>query len=114
MAFHLDIAKIIRDKGLDVDGPVQRMFTHTCRIEMDEFIPQDEGNLRTIVYEGIDYIIYESPYATYQYFGERKDGSHKVVNYTTEGTGPFWDKEMWSAKKEKIMREVANEIKRRR
>lgn len=113
MPVYIDnLEKILKKKGLQVDGPAQQFFTHTCRIEMDEFVPMDEGNLRTIVYEGPDYIIYESPYASYQYFGERQDGSHQVMNYTTEGTGPYWDKEMWSAKKDQIIKAVAEEVDR--
>lgn len=32
-------------------------------------------------------IIWKVPYASYQERGERSDGTHKVKNYTTPGTG---------------------------
>ena len=36
------------------------------------------------------YIVYDTVYALYQWFGIRADGSHKVHNYTTAGTGKQW------------------------
>ena len=60
----------------------------------DEFIPEAEGTLKDSGYlysipeEGK--CIWETPYAKYQWYGMRKDGSYKVKNYTTEGTGMMW------------------------
>ena len=71
-----------------------------------------EGNLRTIVDIQPDSITYESPYARYQYYGVREDGTHVVMNYTTPGTGPKWDKRMWSAEKDEVLEEVQDFIKR--
>ena len=82
--------------GLEPNGRVQKFFTNTCYKHMDKYVPKDEGNLRTIVDIQPNSITYESPYARYQYYGEREDGSHKVINYTTPGTGPYWDKRMIS------------------
>ena len=62
---------------------------------MDKYVPKDIGNLRDIVDKGVDYITYESPYAHAQYIGE-VHGS-PVRNYTTPGTGSYWDKKMVSA-----------------
>lgn len=36
------------------------------------------------------YLVWDSVYALYQWFGIRKDGSHPVKNYTTPGTGKLW------------------------
>ena len=36
------------------------------------------------------YIVYDSVYALYQWFGVRADGSHPVHHYTTPGTGKQW------------------------
>lgn len=98
--------------GLQPSGPVQKFFTDTCYKAMDKYVPMDEGNLRTVVSFSIDgtEIIYESPYAEYQYYGIRKDGTHVVMNYTTPGTGPYWDERMWSADKDKVIRQVQNYI----
>jgi hypothetical protein len=84
---------------------------------MDEFVPRsagtDGGSLRETVSIEVDRITYESPYARYQYHGMREDGSHVVKHYTTPGTGPYWDKRMWSVKKDDVLQAVQDEINRR-
>ena len=55
-------------------------------------------------------ITYASPYASYQYYGKRKDGSHVVRNYTTAGTGPKWDERMKSAEIDDVVKEMQKYI----
>ena len=98
--------------GIEPNGRVQQFFTNTCYKHMDKYVPEDLGNLRTIVSIQPDSITYEQEYARYQYYGEREDGSHKVRHYTTPGTGPYWDKRMWSAERQDIIEEVQNYIRR--
>ena len=96
--------------GIEPNGRVQKFFTNTCYKHMDKYVPKDEGNLRTIVDIESDSITYESPYARYQYYGMRDDGTHVVQNYTTPGTGPYWDKRMVSAEMQDVIKEVQNYI----
>ena len=96
--------------GLEPNGRVQKFFTNTCYKHMDKYVPKDEGNLRTIVDVESNSITYEMPYARYQYYGVREDGTHAVQNYTTPGTGPYWDKRMVSAEMQDVVREVQNYI----
>ena len=103
-------SKIKARLGLDANGKVQQFFTETCYKHMDKYVPMDEGNLRTIVDIQPSWITYESPYAEYQYYGMRADGSHVVKNYTTAGTGPYWDKKMWSAESKDVIEEVQNYV----
>lgn len=103
--------------GLGPDGPVQRFYQETCYKAMDEFVPKslgtEGGNLReTVDLSDPQYIVYEMPYAEYQYYGIRKDGTRKVRNYSTPGTGPYWDKQMMSVKKQDIISAVQDRIKR--
>ena len=98
--------------GIEPGGKVQKFFTESCYKAMDKYVPMDNGDLRTDVSVYSDKIIYEVPYASYQYYGMREDGSHQVKNYTTPGTGTYWDKRMWSAEKEKVVSEVQNYINR--
>ena len=98
--------------GIEPNGRVQKYFTKRCADLMDAYIPMDVGNLRLIKEISSDTITYESPYARYQYYGMREDGTHQVHNYTTPGTGPYWDKRMWSANKEDIIQEVQNYMNR--
>jgi len=98
--------------GLEPNGRVQKFFTNTCYKHMDKYVPQDNGDLRTIVDIQPDSITYEQEYAGYQYYGMRKDGTHVVQNYTTPGTGPYWDKRMVSAEMQDVVKEVQNYVNR--
>ena len=98
--------------GLEPNGRVHQFFTNTCYKHMDKYVPKDNGNLRTIVDIQPNYIIYESNYAEYQYYGMRKDGTHVVQNYTTPGTGTYWDKRMVSAEMQDVVKEVQDYVNR--
>ena len=96
--------------GIEPNGKVQKFFTNTCYRYMDKYVPKDNGILRENVTIDSNSITYEQEYAGYQYYGERKDGSHKVTNYTTPGTGPYWDKRMVSAEIQDVIAEVQNYV----
>ena len=96
--------------GIQPNGRVQKFFTNTCYKHMDKYVPMREGNLRTVVDIQSDSITYESPYAQYQYKGMREDGSRPVKNYTTPGTGSYWDKRMVSAEMQDVVKEVQDYI----
>ena len=92
--------------GIEPNGKVQKFFTNTCYKHMDKYVPMDNGDLRTNVDIQPESITYESPYARYQYYGMRDDGTHVVKNYTTPGTGTYWDKRMVSAEMQDVVKEV--------
>ena len=96
--------------GIDSNGKVQKFFTNACYKHMDKYVPQDMGNLRTVVDIQSNSITYEQEYARYQYYGMREDGTHVVNHYTTPGTGPYWDKRMVSAEMQDIVDEVQDYI----
>lgn len=96
--------------GIEPNGKVQRFFANTCYKHMDKYVPQKNGDLRTVVDIDANSITYEMPYARYQYYGVREDGTHQVNNYTTPGTGPYWDKRMVSAEMKDIVKEVQDYI----
>lgn len=98
--------------GLEPNGRVQKFFANTCYKHMDKYVPKDEGNLRTIVDIRSDSITYEQPYARYQYYGMRDDGTHVVRHYTTPGTGTYWDKKMVSAEIQDVVKEVQSYVNR--
>lgn len=107
------IAEIKARLGIDANGRVQKFFTNTCYKHMDKYVPMDEGNLRTNVDIKSNSITYESPYAKYQYKGMRDDGSRVVKNYTTPGTGPYWDKRMKSVEMDEVVKEVQDYARRK-
>ena len=96
--------------GIEPNGRVQKFFTNTCYKHMDKYVPKDKGILRTIVDIESNSITYESPYARYQYYGIREDETHEVKNYTTPGTGTYWDKRMVSAEMQDVVKEVQDYI----
>ena len=107
MSIYIDnLDKIKRKLGIQENGPVLSYMTNTCYKAMDKYVPMDNGDLRTNVSVYSDRITYESPYASYQYYGIREDGTHKVKNYTTPGTGAYWDKRMISAEMDKVVAQV--------
>ena len=122
--------------GLEPNGRVQKFFTNTCYKHMDKYVPQRDGNLRTIVDVKPDSITYESPYAHYQYEGkkyvmdngksayyspdygfwskkgEKKHDSGEKLIYHTAGTGHHWDERMKSAEMQDVVKEVQDYINR--
>ncbi len=98
------------DLGIQNGGPVHAFFTNSCYKHMDKYVPKREGTLRENVELEVDKIIYNQPYAHAQYVGITTGPVH---NYTAPGTGPYWDRRMWSAEKETVVKEVQNYINRR-
>ena len=69
--------------------------------DSEPFVPlsggssQSSGNLRESGRidkgeSGVRYLIWDTVYALYQWFGVRHDGTHRVHHYTTPGTGTKW------------------------
>ena len=95
--------------GIQPNGPVHKFFTNSCYKHMDKYVPKRDGDLRTVVDIETNRITYEMPYAHAQYVGFTKG---PVTHYTTPGTGPYWDRRMWSAEKQVVIDEVQNYIRR--
>lgn len=69
--------------------------------DSEKFVPysggssQSAGGLRESGHvvkgeSGEMYLVWDTVYALYQWYGIRADGTHKVKNYTTSGTGKQW------------------------
>lgn len=98
---------IIANLGVEENGPVHKFFTNSCYNRMDKYVPYsgDTGrlHLRENVAFTTDSIIYKMPYAHAQYVGYT---TGPVVNYTTPGTCSYWDKQMWSAEGDEVIKET--------
>lgn len=103
------ISTIKAELGIEPNGRVQKYFTARCYQHMDKYVPKDTGNLRENVILDSDSITYQSPYAHAQYAGYTKG---PVLNYTTPGTGPYWDKRMVSAEIQDVVKECQAFINR--
>lgn len=102
------ISVIKANLGIEPNGKVQKFFTNTCYRHMDKYVPKDTEALRETVTIDSDRITYEQPYAHAQYIGEVNGG--QVKNYTTPGTGPYWDERMKSAEMQDVVAEVQNYV----
>lgn len=100
--------------GIDPNGRVQKLFTNTCYKHMDKYVPYSGDTGRYHLRENVDIqadsITYETPYAHAQYVGYTKG---PVRNYTTPGTGPYWDKRMVSAEMQDVVKEVQDYFNKR-
>lgn len=94
--------------GIEPNGRVHKFFTQTCYRYMDKYVPKDTGVLRENVTLETDKITYEQPYAHAQYIGIVNGG--EVKNYTTPGTGKYWDERMKSVEMNDIVKEVQDFI----
>jgi hypothetical protein len=91
---------------------------------MDKYVPFDKGFLAGTVIEGgeptsnvtVDSITYTQPYASYHYFGKRKDRSH-VINeanrkrHRHDLATSHWDKKMKTAEMQDIVKMVGEYVK---
>lgn len=125
VVFNMDGAEtMLRKRGLEKDGRIQRMFTVRCAAEMDPYVPMQQGPLKNTRIITPDSVTYNMPYARFQYYGKvmvgeksrsayAKLGERKVVidkdlqHHGAPKRGPFWDKRMWADKKYKIVNDVA-------
>lgn len=99
------IVKTDRQKMRRIMGQASERAMYALAEQMladsERFVPysagsiQSAGNLREsgkVVKgeNGVFYLVWDTVYALYQWYGVRADGSHKVCNYTTPGTGKQW------------------------
>lgn len=104
------ISKIKIDLGINPDGRVQKYFTNACYRRMDKYVPMRDGALRQVVSIDDNSITYTMPYAHAQYVGYTRG---PVRNYTTPGTGSYWDKKMVSAEMDDLVKEVQEYVRRK-
>lgn len=123
--------------GIEPNGRVQRKFQNLCYRYMDKYVPRRDGNLRKNVdLSDPTRIVYNSPYAHYQYQGnlyvmengkgayyspkygfwsdkdKAKTNSGRALTYHTAGTGDHWDKRMVSAEMGDLVKKLQDYIDR--
>lgn len=125
--------------GIQSNGPTHKFFAETCRQRMNaRYVPEKKGFLE--VNSNVDNkcnIVYESPYAHYQYIGKKyvdpktgkgafynenygfwsrpkvaKIPTNEDLHYTKAGTGPYWDKKMVSVEMSEVDKEVEAYVRR--
>lgn len=93
-----------------------KMLAEQMHSDSLEYVPKEENTLRDSfrmedVTDGVD-LVWNTPYALYQWYGCWPDGSHVVRDHTTPGTSTMWvDKakqkrsEVWKKVAENALRE---------
>ena len=99
------IVKTDRQKMQKVIGKASEMAMYALAEQMladsEKFVPYSGGSIQSagglrdsgkIVQgdSGSLYLVWDTVYALYQWYGIRADGSHRVTHYTTPGTGKQW------------------------
>lgn len=122
MALYIDsLEKIKKDLKIEENGPAQAFLTATVAKAMERYVPFDTGTLsETVIMNGEpttnvtkNTITYTQPYAEYVYKGTTKSG--KTLNYHTDKhaeAGPYWDQRMLSVKRDDIVKQVQDYIRR--
>ena len=111
--------------GIEEGGRIHKYFTEQCALHMDKYVPFDSGDLATTVVANstvtgnvtVDTITYEQEYAKYQYYGMRKDGSHKINEANRKRdmhpiATTYWDQHMVTADMPDIIADVQKELER--
>lgn len=123
MSVKVDIntAKILKSRGLGSDNGVQKYLASEVKRFCDKYTPMQQGDLMkaTIAADGSQ-IVYNRPYAHYQYYGKvmagRAPKSYTGDDLTYHGApmrGPQWEKRMLADKSKDIERSVEAFIKKR-
>lgn len=109
------IVKTDKAKWIDAINQARGVAAYALAEQMladsEQYVPysggssQSAGNLRESgrVEKGESgrfYLVWDTVYALYQWFGVRADGSHRVRKYTTPGTGTQWVDKAKAAKQD--------------
>ena len=137
---NINARAIMKKRGLEPNGRVQRMLTAQCAKEMDPYTPFRQGVLKNTKIIGTDSITYNTPYAKNMYYGPvmvdpvtkkagilipdkngnkvwiSRKGVKKIKSnreykyYGAPKRGKLWDVRMWADKKHKILNQLAKAV----
>lgn len=108
--------RILARRGLESGGKCQKWLTHEIRRLSDPYVPMQSGTLKNTAIEGDDYILYNVPYARYQWGGAVMAGSppkrttNKALTYNgAPKRGKQWVLRSWADNGDDIIRGLANQ-----
>lgn len=114
-----DVNQILKNHGLQENGPTNKFFRDTVDRFCDPYIPFDTGMLKNNKkYPDNSSIVYASPYAHYLYIGKkaigpsRPKGIKRAIsseNLHYQGApkrGSYWGERMMNDRKEDILKDV--------
>ncbi len=108
------VDKMLKKRGLEPNGKVQQVLAHEVARNCDPYVPMQEGILKNTRIVENDGVIYQGPYARYQYHGKlmigrapKKLTDKDLTYHGAPQRGPFWDKRMWKDKGNGIVDRIA-------
>ena len=94
------------DLGISSSGAKQRELTNIVYRYMYKYVPFSGDTQKIHLRENVsltnDSITFKTDYAKRMYYGEES------WNWTTPGTGPYWDEKMLTAERNDIIKEVTD------
>ncbi|MDT2781389.1 minor capsid protein [Vagococcus fluvialis] len=87
----IDLASVYKNTNKHNIERAKLSMINQMLSDMQPFIPNDQGILQQTGTIGVDKssLHWVTPYARAQYYGT--NGKAVFSNYTTPGTGPYWD-----------------------
>lgn len=120
------VNRIIKDKGLDPSGDVQRFHTQNVLRRIQRYMPYREGDTIKIMIAQTDIskpeIVLDVPYAKYLFYGKAMEGpppkvvTDRDLNYTktkNPQAGPRWDLAVSAAEGGQMADDLRRYIKRK-
>lgn len=92
LAIHLDVGSVEQLLSHTNKQKAKLALTSQMSKDMEKYVPMKFGVLRDDSDITPNRLSYNSVYARAQFYGTNDNGKTKFQNYTTEGTGPRWDK----------------------
>lgn len=113
---HIEPAAILESRGLGGSSRARVHLANTVARLSDPYVPMEHGtlkNTRQVVQDGKG-ILYNQPYAHYQYYGQVM-GGRAPKHYTGKALdhhggpmrGPNWDKRMLAARGNEVVEDLA-------
>lgn len=110
---------IVTSKGLaakikNASATGRKALAEQILTDSNQYVPKQEGILRNSPADHIEddgekaYVVWDTPYAAYQYYGCWPDGSHQIKNHTTPNTTTKWVQKAYQKNKQKWLK-VAQE-----
>ncbi len=138
--FHLNsVEEMLSDLNLEENGLAQQFFTNEVWRLSDDYVPYENGLLKTNVIVKSNSLTYNSPYARYHWYGNLMvdpdylkgamfnpnygfwsrpgvpkilDPNGRAINNWNGLRGPFWTSRMWADRHKEIELAVQKFIER--
>lgn len=111
-----DVQKIINQKGLGNDKKLRKYLANRVRLRCMPYTPRQQGTLSSTshITSAGDAVVWNLPYAHYQYHGEVMAGrapkhytGKKIRHHGAPMRGPYWDKRMMADHAADVEKDIA-------